>query len=189
MLWAACTLGFFAFLRAGEFTVARRGSHSVLSVSDIAVDDRSAPSYIAVTLRGSKTDPFGTGCTLFVGRSHTRICAVTAVLAYLAIRPPTPGPLFIWDDGTPLTRQALVREVRTALSGSNMDITRYTGHSFRIGAATEAAQAGLPDSLIQTLGRWRSSAFLRYIQTPTSTLLSVSHTMTHRSAQQGTAGT
>ena len=96
-----------------------------------------------------------------------------AVLAYMAIRPRIPGPLFIHSDGTPLTRPKLVTEVRGALTGDGMDLSRYTGHSFRIGAASSAAQAGVPDSLIQTLGRWRSSAFQRYIRTPTSTLLSV----------------
>ena len=50
MLWAACTLSFFAFLRAGEFTVVQGGAHPVLSASDITVDNRFAPTYTTVTL-------------------------------------------------------------------------------------------------------------------------------------------
>ena len=189
MLWGACTLVFFAFLRAGEFTSVSGREQTLLTPADIQVDSRHNPTYLAITLRGSKTDPFGAGCTLYVGRTRSHICPVAAILAYLAIRPPLPGPLFLYADGSPLTRTGLVSAVRSALSGSGADLSRYTGHSFRIGAATSAALAGLPDSLIQTLGRWRSSAYLRYIRTPVSTLTSVSqalvcHSSAHTSASR-----
>ena len=182
MLWAACTLGFFAFLRSGEFTSVPGGNHATLTPADVQVDNRHNPSFLAVTLRQSKTDPFGAGCTLYIGRSGSHICPVHAVLAYLAIRPSVPGPLFLQANGSPLTRSDLVTAVRAALSGTGRDLSRFTGHSFRIGAATAAAHAGLPDSLIQTLGRWRSSAFLRYIRTPTSTLLAVSRSLVQQTA-------
>ena len=117
MLWAACTLGFFGFLRSGEFTVVPGGNQALVSPRDIQVDSRQDSTYVAITLHGSKTDPFGVGCTLFVGRTNSIICPVTALLAYLAIRPPSPGPLFIHDDGSPLTRSGLVSAVRAALSG------------------------------------------------------------------------
>ena len=55
--------------------------------------------------------------------------------AYLAIQPLSPGPLFIHDDGSPLTRSGLVSAVRAVLLGAGVDLTCYTGHSFRIGAA------------------------------------------------------
>ena len=183
MLWAACTLGFFAFLRSGEFTVLSPSSKLVLTPSNICVDSRTDPSFLIITLRSCKTDPFGAGCTLYVGCTHSTICLVAAVLSYLAARSPSPEPLFIHQDGSPLTCSFLVAAVRAALSNSGRDLSRYNGHSFRIGAVTAAAQAGLPDSLIQTLGRWRSSAFLCYIHTPPSTLLSVSRSLLRQDAE------
>ena len=36
------------------------------------------------------------------------MCPVKALLAYLALRPPTPGPLFIFQSGIPLSREVLV---------------------------------------------------------------------------------
>ena len=100
MLWAACTLGFFAFLRSGEFT-AVPGGHHVLQAADVRVDSHQSPTFISITLRGSKTDPFGAGCTLYVGHTQTHICPVTAVLAYLSVRAPGPGPLFCHADALP----------------------------------------------------------------------------------------
>lgn len=175
MLWAACSLGFFAFLRAGEFTLTSNSSHQmVLAPSDIQVDSTSNPTYLTVTLRRSKTDPFGQGCTLYIGKTDSRTCPVTAILAYLSLRSPAAGPLFIHENGAPLLRSEPVSVVRSALSSAGLEVSRFTGHSFWIGAATSSALAGLPDSLIQTLGRWKSSSFLHYIRTPPQTLLGIS---------------
>ena len=123
----------------------------VLSSSDIRVDCQHNPTYLSVSLCGSKTDPFGESCTLYIGRTISRICPVTAILAYLAIRSSATGPLFLHADGTPLTRPELISAVHLALTTTGMDLSRYTGQSFRIGAATSAALAGLLDSLIQAL--------------------------------------
>jgi len=50
---------------------------------------------------------------------------------------------------------------------------QYAGHTFRIGAETAAALAEVEDSIIQTLGRWQSVAFLQYIRMPNERLAAV----------------
>lgn len=42
----------------------------------------------------------------------------------------------------------------------------FCGHSFRIGVATTATIKGVEDSTIQTLGRWESLAYLRFVRLP-----------------------
>ena len=66
-----------------------------------------------------------------------------------------------------------VESMRTALTQAGYKAKDYAGHSFRIGAATTAAQRGIQDSLIKTLGRWESSAYTRYIRTPPPVLQGV----------------
>ena len=93
MLWAACCLGFFGFMRAGEFTrsSAQTPPDHLLMVGDITVDSRSNPQMLVVLLRHSKTDPFSAGISLYLGRTGNILCPVSAVLGYLAIRPPSVG--------------------------------------------------------------------------------------------------
>ena len=173
MLWAAACLGFFGFLHVGEFTHTSQRP-CPLSPAHIRVDSHVQPTYITVLLTNSKTDVFGTGVTLVIGHTGGSICPVAALLAYLAVRSSAPGPLFIRENGSPLTRVYLVAAVRSALSQAGINVQGYSGHSFRIGAASAAAAAGLSDSLIQSLGRWKSSAFMTYIRTPPEHLIAVS---------------
>lgn len=76
-----------------------------------------------------------------------------------------PGPLFI-DCGKPITRNIFVEKLSWAVKSCGLDSSRYKGHSFRIGAASYAADRGLSDSQIRTLGRWQSNAFTKYIRIP-----------------------
>ena len=53
----------------------------------------------------------------------------------------------------------------------------YNTHSFRIGAATSASEAGIPDSIIMMLGSWQSNAYQRYIKTAPEKLAQLSQTL------------
>ena len=177
MLWAACCMGFFGFMRAGEFSVTHVSEFdpaSSLCLGDIAVDRHQDLSVVQVRLKQSKTDPFHRGVSIYLGRTQTDLCPVVAILAYIAVRPAVNGPLFVFKDGSFLTRDRLVSAIRRALSAAGINTTGFSGHSFRIGAATTAAVVGVEDSTIKMLGRWESSAYQRYLRTPRETLAAIS---------------
>ena len=71
----------------------------------------------------SKTDPFSKGVTICLGRTDNDLCPVSA---YVAVRGTEPGPLFRFPDKIPLTRDALVREVRAALLCAGLDPSHYS---------------------------------------------------------------
>ena len=43
------------------------------------------------------------------------------------------GPLFIFEDGTPMLRDSFVKEVKWAPKAVGVDETAYSRHSFHIG--------------------------------------------------------
>ena len=128
---------------------------SSLARGDVAVDSITSPSMVKVHLKHSKCDQFGRGVDVIVGRTGSPICPVTAVLEYVRVRQDEPGPFFVSRAKTPVTKAWLVQQVRHVLRSLGLPQDDYAGHSFRIGAATSAALAGIEDSTIQALGRWQ----------------------------------
>ena len=180
MLWAAACVCYFGFLRSGEITIPTLGAfcpETHLSIRDVSVDRPGRPEIIHIKLKASKTDPFRKGVVISLGRTGKPLCPVVALLTYLAVRrgkEVDAGPLFRLKDGRPLTKPAFVERIKDVLSKAGLDGSKYAGHSFRIGAATSAAAAGVEDSMIQTLGRWKSSAYLVYVRVPRERLASIS---------------
>ena len=71
--------------------------------------------------------------------------------------------------------------VKALLTKAGLNSAHYSSHSFRIGAATTAAALGVEDSLIKTLGRWQSSAYLLHVRVPRERLALLSQTRVLRS--------
>ena len=187
MLWAAFTLAFFGFLRASEFTCNGAFNPEVhLTSQDITFHpDMQSPSLMRVKIKQSKTDPFRQGCTLTIAKSTSPICSVMAMKDYiLQTQPPANRPLFTFSQsGSWLTRSSLTKELRSILEQCGFSSTNFYSHSFRIGAATSAASAGIPSWLIKVLGRWSSDCYELYIKTPQSTILAVPKMLvSHRSS-------
>ena len=188
MLRAATTMCFFGFFRAGEITVPTEAAFNArihLAWGDVAVDQETPPTMVCVHLKQSKCDQSGKGVDVYIGRTGTDVCPVQEVMKYVTLRGPAPGAFFCSRTGTPLTKAAFVSRVREALKSLGKDPQTYAGHSFRIGAATAAARAGLEDTVIQSLGRWSSDAIRRYIRTPRKRLAMYSRDLASGAAASG----
>ena len=83
------------------------------------------------------------------------------------------NPVFRAGRFNPLIQKKLNRTLRNLLQQGCFNHINYSWHSFRIGAATTAAAAGLPPWLIKKLGRWHSDTYLTYLCCPDSVLSSV----------------
>jgi len=79
------------------------------------------------------------------------------MLKYVVEKGLSKGSLFVFEDERPLTCEQFVTAVRKVLATTGVDMSKYCGNIFRIGVATMAAEQGIQDSLIRTIGRWESS--------------------------------
>ena len=148
---------------------------------------RSAPyscciEFIALRLETSKTDQFRRSHTLFSGHSKSDICPVYCLQTLIRHYNPSSHdynttPLFTLQDGSPLTLPCLLSFSSSRLRMLGIDPTLFGGHSFRIGGATSTANAGIPDHLIKTIGRWSWDCYQRCIRTPLNSVISVSETL------------
>ena len=171
-------LVYFGFLRSSEFTVPHGTSYSPslhLSHQDVAFDRRVDSSCLQVFIKVSKTNPFsarehsGSGSfSLVSGRIATRLLGDPGSCRRPSVRP------FQWRP--PDTYSFY----RASAPTDEPDCGHFGSHSFRIGAATTALTAGLagvPEHMIQTLGRWSSSVYLAYRRTPRNLLASVTRVL------------
>ena len=175
-LWAALTLAFHAFLRASEFTSPTTTAYSP-NQHLLKRDIHLTHNCLVITVKASKSDPFRASCTLPVAATGTSTCPVRAMRGFLnGSRHMLWKPLFTLSSGEFLTRARLTHLLRKLLQATGMSAEqsrRYGSHSLRIGAATDAAAAGLPDWLIQAAERWKSTVYHRYIRSPRKALLRV----------------
>ena len=165
---AAVTFAFYGFLRCGEFKVTGQAAfspHRSLCMQDIVFyPTMDSPDYMTVRFKFSKTDPFGKGHIVTIHTTHTLTCPVRAMNQYLRARQYWPDPpIFVLADGTILTWSKFISRIRALFTKVGFKAELYAGHSFRIRAATTAAVAGMPDWLIQAMGRWSSDCYKRYI--------------------------
>ena len=176
LLKASCAMAFFAFLRCGEFTCTGHfDSATQFTLSDISFILHSGIITEArLFLKASKTDPFRHGHIIPLFALSSSLCPIQALQHYLHFRLQLNrnpmSPLLTLQDGSPLSRTRFISMLQCALRSLGLHSQQFTGHSFRIGAASSAAASMVPDHLIQVLGRWASSCYKTYIHTSCDSL-------------------
>ena len=154
-VWAVASTAFFGFFRLGELLLDSAKSFDekmCLSWGDVAVDDRVAPTMIQVHLKRSKCDQFGSGADVVVGITGDELCPVAAILDFIELTGDKKGAFFLTSSGEVITKTWFIEQIRSTLSTIGVPPLQHAGHSFRVGAATTAAMAGVEDSMIQSLG-------------------------------------
>ena len=123
----------------------------------------------------SKTDRYrrGVSIKLFKNETNDKLCPYNALSKYLMLRNKVftlqrtaESPFFLTETGEAMCRSFFVLHTKQILSQLGFNTMFYTGHSFRIGAASSAASCRLEDHLIRTLGRWSSDCYRTCIHTP-----------------------
>ena len=97
LLWAACCVVFFGFIRCGGFLVpdsATFDPDTHLSLDDVSLDTSTSHWFFLLTIKASKTDQFRQGATVALGSTGTDLCPVDALLDCLGRRGNLAGPLF-----------------------------------------------------------------------------------------------
>ena len=172
MLWSAFTTAFFGFLRSSEFCCLSKHSfnrNSTLLLKDVSFVDNA----VLIQIKVSKADPFRDGKQVRLAASGNSICPLRALQNYVRFCKDQDKPLFVFQNAEFLTRPEFTSIIRSLLGRDFPNLEQYSSHSFRIGAATTAAAADLPDWLIKDLGRWSSNCFEQYIRTPRAIVDSV----------------
>ncbi|XP_071082515.1 uncharacterized protein [Haliotis cracherodii] len=168
-----CLTAFFGFLRCGEITCGARFDPSAnICLSDIKFD--FAKRKCTILLKASKTDPFRVGVPIILF-SNSRLCPFSSLRKLFYTRTlqqaSSEDALFVDAQHQPITRALFLSWLSRVLTRAGFNSNEYSGHSFRIGAATTAASARVEDHLIKTMGRWNSDCFQRCIRTSEETLL------------------
>ena len=151
---------FHAFLRIGEAT-SKSPASSPIQYTDLVIDTQGA----AIRLNQFKHSNVPHRVELQRGNDPV-VCPVKALEDFTFLRGGAEGSLFSTPAGRPYTATAAREDLSSVLSFCGLDNKRYKSHSFRIGAASDAALRGFSDAQIRLMGRWHSDAFRQYIRLP-----------------------
>ena len=167
MMKAVLLLMFHGLFRLGELIQSdSRNSQTVIQLNNVRLNQR-ANKFSSMTIRISNFKHNTPSNTIEIKiLSKRNFCPVNHLISYLTVRGNANGPLFLRQDGAPLTRSVFTTVFRNILQHLKLSPAEYKPHGFRIGGTTHLAELGYEEALIQRMGRWKSNAFRKYIRMP-----------------------
>lgn len=160
MLRAMFVVAFFGLLRIGEISqTSSNNQHTVLR-QHLTIH----PTSVSIMLTNYKHSQGQAARILLKRQADSKICPVRHLQKYLALAKHKLGPLFQHKCNCPVQSTFFSMILKKCVKQAGLDTTKFKPHSFRIGGATHAHGLGYSTSQIQALGRWKSSAFQKYIR-------------------------
>ncbi|OCT77998.1 hypothetical protein XELAEV_18029095mg [Xenopus laevis] len=148
----------FSITYFGAFRISEIVASSKTAVNGLHTNEISLFKHrLKIILRKSKTDQLGKGNIIWLGPiQNIFLCPVHNYQKLMAIRSNTGIKFFIHQDGLPVIRFQFTRVFSKCLKALGIQDENYSSHSFRIGAATQAALLDFSEKRIKKLvvSRW-----------------------------------
>lgn len=166
LIRAMFLLAFFGLFRVGEITYSSKGAQHVIRRENINfVRLHSKVRSLNITLTQYKHSVGHQASIPIACQAIKKLCPVRSMLRYLHMSSQTSSFLFLHQSGSPVTTTFFRSVLKSCVIACNLDPSVYTAHSFRIGGATLAHQNKMAVSDIKKLGRWKSTAYKKYLRT------------------------
>ena len=180
--WGCALLGFFSLCRAGETwgPIKRNsdedhlvkwknvtygyGSHTQLRAN-------RKTKWIEIYFESSKGDRYKKGCKIRLGKIKDKmLCPVRAVRwiqrgrEHLKLRNSSDSRVSQIGQGVVIHRQKIINRIKKIAKNEGLDPKLFSGHSLRIGRATQLMAAGFDATVIKLMGRWKSDCYMAYLR-------------------------
>ena len=157
-------LAYHACMRAGEIVHSNEKAHTIRLDQIERLQNDSKYRGFKILFKSYKHCRNATQVFHLLPEKDSTDCPVKALTKYLIHRGDKDGPLYICKNGKPISRTVLSAFLKQCLLEAGYDSKKYNTHSFRIGRATDLAKRKTPEAIIRATGRWKSSAFMKYIR-------------------------
>lgn len=180
-IYTAMRLAHLLMMRVSEYTKSPKTDHhlrsrdvkfqlqdgSFVTTAQARPSSTAQISGVVIDITSAKNDSAGSGHRFFFARALSAtepcICMLLWNWAVLA-HPTTEAPFFSYRNIWQLSAADMSAAMKATSVRAGLDPSRVSPHSLRYGGASTLAAANLPSYMIQQIGRWKSLAFLQYIQ-------------------------
>lgn len=125
------------------------------------------PDHFSLQLTNNKNQQTGQGFGINYYKTINIWCPVDILdqLSSKFAAAPLDSPLLPFPK-QPLASKQLISHVRILLANLGLNPKQFSGHSFRIGAASSASKQGVLSHVFKYMGRWQSACYSQYIPDP-----------------------